>query len=250
MIKGDDSLFRQKFYTQLRSLINTIEEKQDAAIEQAARAISDAIAAGKAIHIYDTGHMLDSELISRAGGLVAFKPLRVHFDVQDNVRSRPEDKSKNRNMEGLMRFALKNSNAHPGDVLIVGSVSGKGILPVDLSLLAREMGLKVIVLTSVAYSSLLKSEHSSGKRLFEVADICIDNCAPPLDAMIEVPELGLSVCPASGLSAATIMWAVTAQVIENLLILGIKPTVYKSINFPGSAEYNEAECKRYAETGY
>lgn len=249
-MNGVDSLLKQKFYTQLLSLIHTIEEKQDTSIVDAAKAISDAIAAGKAIHIYDTGHMLDSELIGRAGGLVAFKPLRVHFDVQDDVRSRPEDQSKDRNMEGLMRFALKKSNAHPGDVLIVGSVSGKGILPVDLALLAREMGLKVIVLTSVDYSSLLKSEHSSGKRLFEVADICIDNCAPPLDAMIEVSELGLSVCPASGLSAAVIMWAVTAQVVENLLLLGIKPTVYKSINFPGSDEFNKTECKRYAETGF
>ena len=153
-------------------------------------------------------------------------------------------------MEGLMQFALKRSNAQPGDVLIVGSVSGKGLLPVDIAQIAKEMGLHVIALTSVSYSSILKSQHSSGKRLFEVADICINNCAPALDAMIDVPELNLSVCPASGLSAATIMWAVTAQVIENLLALGIKPTVYKSINFPGSAEYNEAELKRYAETGF
>ncbi len=243
-------MLKQEFYNQLHSLIQTIEEKQDRTIDEAAKAISEAIAAGKAVHIYDTGHMLDSELISRAGGLVAFKPLRIHFEVHNDVRSRPEDKSKNRDMEGLMHYVLKKSNAHPGDILIVGSVSGKSVLPVDLALSAREMGLKVIVLTSVAYSSLLQSEHSSGRRLFEVADICIDNCAPPLDAMVEVPGSGLSVCPASGLSAASIMWAVTAQVIDNLLFLGIRPSIYKSINFPGSAEFNEAECKRYAETGF
>lgn len=243
-------MIKQEFFKQLQNLLHTIETRQGDVIDQAAKIISDAIAAGKAIHIYDTGHMLDSELISRAGGLMAFKPLRVHFDIQNDVRSRAEDKDKDRNMEGLMKFALKRSNAQPGDVIIVGSVSGKGILPVDIALLAKEMGLHVIALTSVSYSSILESEHSSKKRLFEVADICLDNCAPALDAMIEVPELGLSVCPASGLSAATIMWAVTAQVIENLLSLGIKPTVYKSINFPGSAEYNEAELKRYAETGF
>lgn len=243
-------MIKKEFFNQLLSLVNTIETKQGTVIDEAARMISDAIAAGKAIHIYDTGHMLDSELIGRAGGLMAFKPLRLHFDVQNDVRGRVEDKDKDRNLEGLMRFALKKSNVQPEDVLIVGSVSGKGVLPVDIALIAKEMGLKVIAMTSVSYSSILTSEHSSGKRLFEVADICLDNCAPALDAMIDVPELGLSVCPASGLSAATIMWAITAQVIDNLLALGIKPTVYKSINFPGSAEYNEAELKRYAETGY
>lgn len=243
-------MIKQEFFNQLQSLVQTIETKQGAVIDEAAKMISDAIAVGKAIHIYDTGHMLDSELIGRAGGLMVFKPLRVHFDIQNDVRSRVEDKNKDRNMEGLMQFALKKSNVQPGDVLIVGSVSGKGVLPVDIALHAKEMGLQIIAMTSVSYSSILKSEHSSGKRLFEVADLCLDNCAPALDAMIDVPELGLSVCPASGLSAATIMWAVTAQVIENLLALGIKPTVYKSINFPGSAEYNEAELKRYAETGF
>lgn len=243
-------MIKQVFFRQLLSLIDTIETKQGPVIEEAAKMISEAIASGKAIHIYDTGHILDSELIGRAGGLMAFKPLRVHFDVQNDIRSRVEDRTKNRNMEGLMQFALNKSNAQPGDIIIIGSVSGKGVLPVDLALLSKEMGLKVIALTSLSYSSILESEHSSKKRLFEVSDIVIDNCAPPLDAMIEVPELGLSVCPASGLSAATIMWAVTAQVIENLLSLGIKPTVYKSINFPGSAEYNTAELKRYSETGF
>jgi uncharacterized phosphosugar-binding protein len=243
-------LLKENFYNQLHHLISTIEDELNNVIEEAAKAISGAMTDGKAIHIYDTGHILDSELICRAGGLVAFKALRVQFDVQDEVRCRPADQGKNRSLEGLMHFVLKKSNAHPGDVLIIGSVSGKGVLPVDLALAAKEFGLKVIALTSVAYSSLLTSDHSSGKRLFEISDICIDNCAPPFDAMIEVPNLGLSICPASGLSAATIMWAITAQVVENLILLGIQPSVYKSVNFPGNAEFNEAECKRYIEKGY
>jgi uncharacterized phosphosugar-binding protein len=243
-------LLKENFYDHVLHLIHTIKDSQDTVIDKAARTISDAIAEGSAIHIYDTGHMLDSELISRAGGLVAYKPLRLHFEVIDDVRKRPGDQEKDKNMEGLMRFALKKSNALPGDVIIIGSVSGKSVLPVDLAILAKEAGLKVIVMTSVAYSSMLKSEHSSGKRLFEVADICLDNCAPPLDAMIDVPDLKVSICPASGLSAATIMWAVTAQVVDNLIQAGIRPTIYKSINFPGSAEYNEAEVSRYKETGF
>jgi len=134
LLKGVDFVIKQKFFRELQNLVNTIETKQGAVIEEAAKMISEAIASGKAIHFYDTGHMLDSELISRAGGLMAYKPLRVHFDVQNEVRNRVEDKSKNRNMEGLMQFALKKSNAQPGDVIVVGSVSGKGVLPVDIAL--------------------------------------------------------------------------------------------------------------------
>lgn len=247
---GGIILLKKKFFQEISSLIDKIETEQDGNINKAAQIISNAIADGKAIHLYDTGHILDSELIGRAGGLMCFRRLRVDFSVQNVVRKRPGDREKSGNMEGLMRYALMQSNALPGDVLIIGSVSGKSVAPVDLALCAREMGLVVIAITSIAYSSLLESMHSSKKRLFEVADLVIDNCAPPLDAMIELPGLDVSICPASGISAAVIMWAVSAQVVDILLAKGIRPTIYKSINFPGSKEFNEKEYKRYEETGY
>jgi uncharacterized phosphosugar-binding protein len=243
-------MLKEKFFHQLNELIQRVEKEQGSNIDKAADAISDAVANGKCIHIYDTGHLLDSELINRAGGMNGFKPLKLHFEVDNPVRKRPEDQSKDRNLEGLMKYALKMSNLQPGDVLIVGSVSGKSVFPVDIALTAKEMGAYVIAMSSISYSSQLKSEHSSGKRLFEVADLAIDNCAPALDAMVEVPELGLSMCPASGISAATIMWAVEAKATENLLARGIKPTILKSINFPGSGQYNEEEYQRYEETGH
>lgn len=243
-------MLRQHFFNELSRLTEKIRIDQDGAISQASRAIADAIANGGCVHLFDTGHLLDSEFIGRAGGMMGFKRFRADLVVESATRPRPEEGEKDRNLEGLMRFALKKSSILPGDVLIIGTVSGKSVIPVDLALAAREIGITVIALTSVCYSSLLKSEHSSGKRLFEIADIVLDNCAPPMDAMVEVPELGLSICPASGISAAIIMWAVTAQAVDNLLARGIKPTIYKSINNPGSAEYNDKEYKRHLETGY
>jgi uncharacterized phosphosugar-binding protein len=244
------TMLKETFFQQLYGLIHKLEHEQGDNIDKAAGVIADAVASGNCIHVYDTGHMLDSELINRAGGLNGVKALKVQFSVDNAVRKRPEDKTKDRNLEGLMRYALKMSNLHPGDVLIVGSVSGKTVFPVDLALAAKEAGAYVIAITSIAYSSQLKSDHSSGKRLYEVADLVIDNGAPPLDAMVDVPELGLSICPASGISAAAIMWAVEAKVVEILLSRGIRPTVLKSVNYPGSAEHNEKEYQRYEETGY
>lgn len=243
-------MLKESFFQHLNQLIHRIEHEQGAAIDAASDVITAAISKGNCIHIYDTGHMLDSELINRAGGMSNFKQLRIKFEIDNPVRSRPEDAVKDRNLEGFVKFALRTSNLQPGDVLIVGSVSGKSILPVDITLAAKEMGAYVIAMTSVAFSSILKSDHSTGKRLFEVADLVLDNCAPPLDAMIPVPDLDLSICPASGIAAATIMWAIEAKVAENLLAQGIKPTILKSINFPGSGVYNDHENLRYQETGY
>ena len=251
LLKGkEDTMLKQNYFQKLDALLKQIRTDLSDPIDKAAEAISHAISSGGAIHLYDTGHLLDSEFIGRAGGMMCFNRLRGELTVENGGRSRPADGRKDSSMEGLMRYVLKKSRVQPGDVLVIGSVSGKSALPVDLALTAREMGITVIALTSVSYSSMLKSDHSSGKRLFEAADIVLDNCAPPLDAMVEVPELSVSICPASGISAAVIIWAVTAQVVENLTAKGIRPTIYKSINFPGTAEFNEKEYKRYQETGY
>lgn len=243
-------MLRDEYFNRLKQLIDHIEETQSDVMQQAAAIIADAMADGRCVHIYDTGHMLSSELINRAGGLTSFRALHFRFEVDDAVRNRPEDGKKDGNMEGLMRYVVKSSKLQPGDVLIVGTVSGKSVFPVDLAISARELGVKVIAMTSVAYSSMLASEHSSGKRLFEVADLVIDNCAPPLDALVEVPGQDVSICPASGIAAAAIMWAVEAQVVDNLLQRNLKPSILKSINFPGSSAYNEQAYQAYERTGY
>lgn len=241
-------MLREMYFTKLRELLNRIEVELEEPIGQAAEVIARTMSKGGCIHVFDTGHMLDSELIDRAGGFVAFRRLRLNYDMDNPVRIRPELKEKDRNLEGLMDYALRSSNALPGDVLIIGSVSGKSVTPVDLALAARKQGIYVIALTSVAYSSQLTSSHSSGLRLFEAADLVLDNCSPPLDAMLEAPGMEAAICPASGIAAASIMWAIKAQVTENLLAQGLEPSVLKSINNPGSAEFNGKMYERYEST--
>jgi uncharacterized phosphosugar-binding protein len=65
-----------------------------------------------------------------------------------------------------------------------------------------------------------------------MADLVLDNHAPYGDAMLEVPGLDYPVCPASGLDAAAIMWAVVAGILEDMLARGLKPTVFPSVNRP------------------
>ncbi len=50
--------------------------------------------------------------------------------------------------------------------------------------------------------------------------------------MLEVQGLDYPICQASGLGAATVLWAVTAGIVEELLAQGLKPAVYPSINRP------------------
>ncbi len=147
-------------------------------------------------------------------------------------------------------LALKRGNVRPGDVMFIGSVSGKSEQVVELAMQARVMGVTTVAITSLTYSKELESQHPSGKKLYEATEFVLDNHAPYGDAMLSVEGLDVNMCPASGIAAACIMWAVCAGIVECLLADGITPTVFKSVNAPGGPEDVKARVERYREKGY
>ena len=87
----------------------------------AGKLIADAVDQGACVHICDSGHIIDSELIYRGGGLILYKKFKYNLVVDNPVRKR--DRSDlDTSMEGLAAYALKASGARPGDVMILGSV--------------------------------------------------------------------------------------------------------------------------------
>jgi uncharacterized phosphosugar-binding protein len=220
-----------QFFEALQAKIAEIAADQEP-IQMAALACSDALAHKGVIHVFDSGHMVSSELINRAGGLVAMSQLSFNLNVINPVKNRSAEADAKTLSFGFIEHIFETNQLRPGDVLFIGSVSGKSANVVELAIQARAHGLKVIAITALAYSPKLVSEHPSGKHLYEVSDLVLDNHAPYGDAMLELPELDYPICPASGLGAATIMWAVVAGIIENLVAQGLKPTVFPSVNRP------------------
>ena len=234
-----------RYWDHVDNLFNSLKTTQRDAIEAAGKLIAESVDQGGCVHINDSGHIINSELIYRGGGLILYKRFSYDLVVDDAVRKR--DRSDlDTSMEGLAAYALKKSGARPGDVLICGSVSGRTFSVVDLAYEAKKMGLKIIVITSMSYATQVESVHSSGKKLYELADVVLDNCAPAAEAMMEVEGLEPRLCAASGLAAAFLMWSVTTVVVEELMKRGKTPGVLKSANFPGGNDYN----KNYVEPRY
>ncbi|MDD3336454.1 MAG: sugar isomerase domain-containing protein [Eubacteriales bacterium] len=239
-----------QYWTAMENLMKTVQETQFENIQSAGSLIAQAVKRGGCIHICDSGHMLDSELIFRGGGLVLYKRFRYQMMVENPVRKR-ERTDLDLDMSGMAAYALKSSGARPEDVLIVGSVSGTTFRIVDLAVEAKKMGLTVIALTSLEYARQVLSDHRCGKKLYEIADLTLDNCAPITEGMIQVPGIEAKLCAASGISAAYIMWSVTCVVVDELLKMGIVPGVYKSGNYPGGDTYNRTVIiPTYEEKGY
>ncbi|SMB97409.1 Uncharacterized protein, contains SIS (Sugar ISomerase) phosphosugar binding domain [Thermanaeromonas toyohensis ToBE] len=246
-------MLAQQYYHQMRKVLERIEQTQGEALEKAAELIVESLAQGGTWHLMDTGHMLNHEMIGRAGGMMAITPLQVMVEVYNPVRPSRVGEKKSvylDRIEGLGEFVIAKSGMLPGDVLVIGSVSGYNMLPVEVAIQAKSQGIKVIALTSVAYSSTLQSRHPSGLRLYEVADVVLDHGAPPGDALVEVAGLPVKICPASGIAAAYLMWALQAEVIEKMLKRGLVPQVYMSNHLPGADEFNRRAKKEFAEKGY
>lgn len=234
----------------LDSLIAKLTEVRDTqrdAIAAAARAIADAIASGGTVWTFGCGHsgLLAREIYYRAGGLMLVNAISA---PGQSLEVHPVPMTSQ--MERLSGYAQVLAGAQPmkpGDVIIVISTSGRNAVPIEMAMAARDRGLKVIALTSLAYSRSQPSRHPSGKRLADVADLILDNGSPPGDALLELPGLPEKIGPSSGAVGAAILHAVIVQAVANLLERGIEPPVFLSGNLPDGDEHNQRLMRQYAD---
>ena len=242
-------MMQKRVYELFHKALVELEETMDDVIDEAAWVVFDRIVAGGAAHIYDTGHLVDRELVHRAGGLALWRPLRWTLEVENPVRQRRE-KRRAPDVGTIIRCVLDASRVARGDVLVIGSVSGASETVVELARAARERGVFVIAVTSPAYSRELESSHASGKRLFQVADLVIDNGAPYGDAALAVEGLKENIVPVSGIGAVTALWALSAGIVQRLIESGRTPSVYASVNRPDTRDFNERSEERYERHGW
>ena len=201
--------------------------------------IADTVANGGNIYLSQICHWIEWDLINRGGGPTFYRHFSWKMDIEKNGRKR--EGTFEEYPWGMAEFAIKSSDMKKGDVIMVSSVSGKTKSVVDLAYEAKKLGIKVIAFTSMEYTKAVDAVHPSGKKLYEMVDLAIDNCAPGDEAMIEVPGIEARFTATSGLACNILLWSMTAVAVEKLQEKGITPGILKSANFPGGADYNEKE---------
>ena len=127
------------------------------------------------------------------------------------------------------------------------SIRSPGATPpaVELAQGARERGVFVIAVTSLDYSRQVKPRDAGMPRLFEVADLVLDNRAPVGDALVELPGLAQKVGPSSTVTGAAILNAVVARAAELLLQRTGDAPVFMSANLDGGDEHNQRWLDHY-----
>lgn len=219
----------REYLEELRRGLARLQERD---LAPAAAAIAAALASGGVLHVFGCGHsaLLAQEVFFRAGGLVAVNPIldsRLGFEHGALASSRFE-----RGIAAAGELAAQ-ADFRAGDAGLVISNSGRNGLPVELALRMRQAGVKVIALTNVEQSRAAPSRHPSGQRLFEVADVVLDNGVPAGDAAIRVPGISTAMGPASTALGAALLHALLIEAAAQLAAAGRPPAVFPSANVEG-----------------
>lgn len=234
-----------EFVQQIKDLIDKVVETQYKSIDEVSALMVNTIRNGRCIYVFGASHasIIAQEVFYRTGGLVPINPI-LPSSLMLNTRPVIHTSSMER-LEGYGSEVLKTVNVQEGDLLLIHSVSGRNAVAIDMALDAKAKGVKVIALTNLTYSSQVTARHSSNKRLFECADIVIDNCGDFEDSCIELDNFDQKVAPTSTVIGALIVNMLVVQVAEKLLELGIDPPIYHSANVDGGDAFNQLMFEKY-----
>lgn len=242
-----------KYLQAVRSILDHLESTQSESIDRGASLVAHALMNGGVVYCHEIGHANQHDFLNRAGGLAAIQAFSFSFTVSDPtpecLKDRPGGLGIERDLEAA-RLAVRSGNLRAGDVLLLGSVSGKNRVPVEIALTCREIGVKVVAFTSLKYTAQVESLHPSGKKLCDAADVVIDNGAPYGDAACDIPGLDVPALPVSGVAAIVAGWLIWEAAIEKMVAAGTPPTVFVSVNREGGPEFYRQMREQYEKRGY
>jgi uncharacterized phosphosugar-binding protein len=188
--------------------------------------------------------LIAHEAFFRAGGIAAINPIleeRLIFLKGALESSRAERE------EGLAEKVIALEDVNAEDAAIIISNSGRNAVPVEMALEMRARRVKVIAITNLEQSRGSTASHSSGKRLYELADVTIDNCVPTGDALLSLAGLNSKIGPSSTVAGAAIINSIIVEAVNELLQRGERVPVLPSANIDGvSSETLSDLLSRYA----
>ena len=233
-------------------LLERLETTQAEALEQASRWCAEAIGADGLVHLFGTGHsrMPVEEMFPRYGSYPGFNPiaeLSMTFHTQVVGANGQRQAMFIERMPGLAEVILDNFVFGPSDVLIVFSAGGSTAVPVEMARGGRARGLRVIAVTSVAQSMSSDIDPVVGSRLLDEADLVIDLCTPPADALITIDGLDTPVGPGSTVTAVAIVNSIKVRTAELLTERGLMPPVITRASVVGADRSRDLFDAAYRE---
>jgi uncharacterized phosphosugar-binding protein len=235
-----------------REVMDKIESSQIENIRKAATIMADSIEKERWVHTFGCGHatLPIEEMYPRIGGFVGFHPmieLPLTFFTNIVGGMSVQQFVFLERVEGYGKEIMKGWNFDRNDCMWLFSHTGINAVNIDVALEARAKGMKVIVYGSAAEGVGKKTRHSSGKTLFELADIVVDTCVPVNDASVPLKNHMDKVGPVSTMGFITTVWMTVTTVAEILAERGVKLYIHPSHNIPGDTTAHDRLNKALGE---
>lgn len=229
--------------------INEVVEKQGDNIKKAASLMADAIEADKLINVYGGGGhttLVMGEMFFRAGGLANINP------IMETGLSVFNQALKYLELERCVNYGasiMKYYDLQKGDLLIIFHNIGINPATIDAALEAKKQGVTIIAVSSSHWQNEMPKDHfirhPSGKDLFDLADVCIDDYNPVGDAVVNIPGFDSPIGPVSNMVDFAIAHLLEIETVRICVERGITPPVWRSANAPGGDAFNAAMLKKY-----
>lgn len=227
----------KEFFVEAERVMKILAEEEGAAISQAAEILANGIMNGGILQAFGSGHSYAAaiEICGRAGGLI---PSKVINDPASGMYEA---------VEGVGAILTHKVRSDPEDVFVLISNSGRNPLMIELAEWVKKNGNKLIVVTALESSKASSSRHSSGKLLYEFADVVLNNHSAFGDAALELEGLDTKICGTSSFSAVLLLQQMIYEAVEKMVAADYQPPVYKSANIDGGMEFNMKLEDLYAD---
>jgi uncharacterized phosphosugar-binding protein len=224
------------YLDRIGEILAEIKAKETGHIRDAAAFMADSMSRGGRVYMFGSGHSVIPvlDIFPRYGSFVGFFPLYDPRLMWTNVigPGGARELLWLERREGYAKVFLQSYPLEPRDVMLVFSHGGLNAAPIEVALEAKAKGLKVVTVSSHANLKIAKRSHSTGKALADVADVAIDNCVPPEDALVDVGQLE-RVAAGSTVAAVAIAMSLVAETAARLAEKGEVPPTFVSPNVQG-----------------
>ncbi|KRM03975.1 sugar isomerase (sis) [Liquorilactobacillus ghanensis DSM 18630] len=235
-----------QYFDEITKKLKAVEKDEKDNIFNAAVLLAKTLENQSSTYIFGASHagILTQEAFYRAGGLITMNPI---FGTEIMLNNRPVTlTSKMERLEGYGTDLASTIDFQKNDLLFLHSVSGRNPVTIEMALVARNAGVKIIAITNLKYSKRITSRHSSGKKLYQLADIVIDNHGEIGDAMCKISGYQQKIAPSSTITGSGILNCIVVEACRLLANDGIDELpIFYSANMDGGDELNKKLFYKY-----
>jgi uncharacterized phosphosugar-binding protein len=238
-----------RLQTALNGLISLFETNEQDNLLLAARYMADACEQDRLIYLFGGGGhtcLVMHELFWRAGGLANICPM-VDFSLHPATPAYMY--LGHERMHGVGNHIVSYHGVGKDDLVLIFHSYGFNPPTVDAALESKSRGATVVGVSSSDWHRNvpvhLPIRHASGKTLFDIADVCIDDYVPYGDTVISIEGLSQPITGISSTIDFYIAHRLEMECVKECVRRGITPPVWSSANIPGGDEFNESLRARY-----